>query len=43
MDKSAVELQRNTSKSYKMGIIAVTPLSRDSITVVGRTDLAESD
>lgn len=42
MDKSAVKLQMNTSKSYKMRIIAMTPLSRDSITVLGRTNLAES-
>lgn len=42
IDKSAAELQMNTSKSYKRRIIAVTPLSRDSIAAVGRTNLAES-
>lgn len=42
IDKSAAEPQMNTSKSYKRRITAVTPLSRDSITAVGRTNLAES-
>lgn len=42
IDKSAAELQMNTSKSYKRRITAVTPLSRDSIAAVGKTNLAES-
>lgn len=39
IDKSAAELQMNTSKSYKRRITAVAPLNRGSIAAVGRTNL----
>lgn len=42
MDQSAAKLQMNTSKNYKMKITAIALLSRESMTVVGRTNLAES-